>query len=141
MRAVCPGCNTVNRLPTDRAPHQSRCGRCKRGLFPGQPLELDAVHLERQLKQSELPVLVDCWARWCGPCRQMAPVFAQAASRLSGRVVLAKLDTDANSEMAGHLGIRSIPTMVLFKAGREQSRISGAMDLGGLLRWTEEQLG
>lgn len=137
MLAVCPGCNTINRLPSDRPLEPARCGHCHRALFPGQPLELDGAQLQRQIARSDLPVLVDCWADWCGPCHQMAPVFAQAATRLNGRAVLAKLDTEANAEFTSQLGIRSLPTIILFRGGREQARVAGAMDLASLLRWTE----
>jgi thioredoxin 2 len=140
MQVVCPHCSTINRVPAERPRLEARCGRCKSVLFPGQPVELDSASLDRQITRSELPLLVDCWAPWCAPCRQMAPVYAKAAERLASRVLLGKLDTEAHPDAASRLGIRSIPTLISFRDGHERARTAGAMDLGTLLAWTEQQL-
>lgn len=140
MHLVCPHCQAINRLPAGRPPLEGRCGRCHQPLFMGQPVALDQAGLQRHLQHGELPLLVDFWAAWCGPCRIMAPVFEQAAVRLEPRLRLAKVDTEREGALATALGIRSIPSLVLFKDGREAARMAGAMDLGSLLAWVERQL-
>jgi len=132
---VCPHCHTANRVPAARLEDRPNCGKCGQALFSGHPLELDAAGLDAQLGRSDIPLVVDFWAPWCGPCRAMAPVFTQAARQLEPRYRLAKVDTEAQPALAGRFGIRSIPTLVLFRGGREIARQSGAMDLGNLLRW------
>ena len=132
---VCPHCGTTNRVPRERLRDGPACGKCKRALFYGHPVELDAAALERQIASSDLPVVVDFWAPWCGPCRMMAPHFDRAARELAPEVVLAKLNTEEAQAAAARYNIRSIPTLVAFKGGREVARQSGAMDSAGLARW------
>ncbi|MCA3179628.1 MAG: thioredoxin TrxC [Burkholderiaceae bacterium] len=135
LNAVCPHCEAVNRIPADRRDEAPQCGRCGGALFPGEPVALTTAAWDRFATRNDLPVVVDFWAKWCGPCRAMAPQFEQAARRLAGQVQFAKVDTDAEPELAGRFGIRSIPTLVLMKDGREVRRASGAMSAAQLEQW------
>lgn len=139
LMIVCPHCNAANRVPADRLADQPTCGKCGQRLFTGHPVELDADSFDSHVGRSDIPVVVDCWAPWCGPCRMMAPAFAQAAHQLEPRYRLAKLNTEEAQEIAARLGIRSIPTLILFRKGREIARHSGAMDTGNLVRWITAQ--
>ncbi len=135
LNAVCPRCGAVNRIPAARRDESPQCGRCGDPLFPGEPVALATDAWDRFTTRNDLPVLVDFWATWCGPCRAMAPQFEQAARRMAGRVQFAKVDTDAEPELAARYGIRSIPTLVLLKDGREVRRASGAMSASQLEQW------
>jgi thioredoxin 2 len=139
---ACPSCNTLNRAPREKLASGAggKCGKCGSPLFQGHPLALDAQSFETHASKSELPLLIDFWAPWCGPCRAMAPQFERAASRLEPRVRLAKVNTDEQQELARRFEIRGIPTMILFHHGREVARQSGAMDSHRIESWVSRAL-
>ncbi|MDX9717796.1 MAG: thioredoxin TrxC [Thauera sp.] len=141
LHLVCPHCHAVNRVPAARLGENPACGQCRQPLFTAQPLELDGPHFDRHIGRNDIPVLVDFWAPWCGPCRMMAPAFAQAASMLEPQFRVAKLDTEAHQAIAARHAIRSIPTLALFRGGREIARQAGAMAAADIVRWARSHVG
>ncbi len=141
VHVVCPSCSGVNRVPAARLDASPSCGSCHAALFQRHPVAVTGATFDRQIGRSDLPVIVDFWAPWCGPCKMMAPAFERAAAELEPRMRLAKVDTEAEPGLGARFGIRSIPTLVAFRGGKEIARQSGAMDLAGLVAWARSVCG
>ena len=137
---VCSKCGGVNRLPPARNAMEAKCGKCRSKLFSGHPEDVDGRIFDLQITRSSVPIVIDVWARWCGPCKMMAPAYEAAAEELEPHVRLIKLNSDNEQAVAARLGIRSIPTMILFHGGREIARTSGAMTAGQIVRWVRDRL-
>ena len=135
LHVVCPHCHTTNRVQAAQLGSAPDCGSCHRPLFTGEPLALDAASFDRHVARSHLPVVVDFWAPWCGPCQQMAPQFEQAARTLKGRALLVKVNSDDNPQTASRFGIRSIPTLVKLQRGQEVARVAGARPAGQIVQF------
>lgn len=139
MEIICPHCKATNRVPDERLQDNPVCGMCKEPILPPEPIHLTQANFDAILR-GDLPVLVDFWAPWCNPCRMMAPFFAEAATQLHGRIILGKLDTEAEQALAARFGIRSIPTLALFHKGQEIARDMGARPAAQIVQWTESHL-
>jgi thioredoxin 2 len=136
VQVVCPHCDATNRLPVERDAKGAKCGRCKSALFSGKPVDLTGSRFGKHLASSDLPLVVDFWASWCGPCRSMAPVFEKAAQTLEPRARFIKIDVDAEPELAQQLGVRGIPALFLFKDGKVAEHHAGMADIHLFDRWT-----
>ena len=137
---VCPQCDGLNRVPNQRLAENPTCGKCKQPLFNGKPVALTDANFNQHINGSDLPVIVDFWAPWCGPCKTMAPAYEQAAAKIEPRAILAKVDTEQNQQLAQRFAIRSIPTLAVFKAGKQVASQPGAMSLAQLVQWIEQYL-
>ncbi|MHB8815153.1 MAG: thioredoxin TrxC [Steroidobacteraceae bacterium] len=137
---ACPQCHTIVRVPEARAGEHPKCPRCKAQLLAGEPVALDGASFAAHVERATLPVLVDFWAPWCGPCRAMAPVLDQAAARRATDLRVGKVNTEEQPQLAGRFGIRSIPTLILYRGGRELARQSGALDAASLSHWLDRAL-
>ena len=140
LHLVCPHCGGINRVPEERLGENPACGKCHGAVLPPAPVDLDGQSFDRFIGRNDLPVVVDFWAAWCGPCKMMAPVFAQTAAQLSQRMRFAKVDTEHARDIAARYNIRSIPTLAVFWNGREIDRMAGALDQGSLVHWLQRHL-
>ena len=134
---VCPHCSAVNRIPNNRLGDAPKCGKCKQALFTGHPVELTDQNFAKFIGKSDVPVVVDFWAEWCGPCKMMAPAFAEASGQLEPNVILAKLNTEVAQQTAAQFGIRSIPSIIMFKNGKEVARQAGALNTQQIIQWAK----
>lgn len=140
LLVACPQCHSLVRIPAERAAEHPKCPRCKAQLLTGEPVALDGASFAAHVERATLPALVDFWAPWCGPCRAMAPVIDRTAAQRATALRVAKVNTDEQPQLAGRFGIRSIPTLILFREGRELTRQSGAVDAAALARWLDGAL-
>jgi thioredoxin 2 len=134
---VCPYCNATNRVPSDKNMGEAQCGRCHKPLFEGKPSELDVAGFDAQINKSDVPVVVDFWAPWCGPCRMMAPAYEAASQRMYPQARFVKVNTEEQQALSARYGIRSIPTLAVFRGGKEVARQAGAMSEGDMTRWIQ----
>ena len=140
LHIVCPDCAAVNRIPLERLNQHPKCGKCHLPLFTGHPVELSGEVFQKHMIRNDIPVLVDFWAPWCGPCKTMAPAFEEASAQLEPRVRLTKVNTEVEQVLATKFGIRSTPTLVLFQNGNELARQAGAMGSADIVRWAQSHL-
>ncbi|WP_333608714.1 thioredoxin TrxC [Arsukibacterium sp.] len=138
MIVACPNCNGLNRLPADKAATAARCGKCKQGLFSGEPVELTSANFAAHAYKAELPLVLDFWASWCGPCQSFAPLFSQAAHELEPHFRFGKINTEQQQQLAGQFNIRSIPTVMVFKQGKVLAQQAGAFPKQAFYQWLSQ---
>jgi thioredoxin 2 len=138
MLIVCPHCLTTNRVPAERASEDPTCGHCKKTLLGAEPVPLDDASFDKVVAKTELPVVVDFWAEWCGPCHAMAPQYAKAAAQLKGKALFAKVDSDASPRTSARFAVRSIPTLLMLRDGREVKRQAGATQAAQIIDWVRQ---
>ncbi|GAA6134080.1 thioredoxin TrxC [Oceaniserpentilla sp. 4NH20-0058] len=138
MIIVCPACSGLNRVPDEKLQDQPKCGKCSQSVIPNRPLDVSAAQFNRFIQKSELPVVVDFWANWCGPCKMMAPAFSKVAENLSGKAVLLKVNTENEQQLAAQYSIRSIPSLKIFKQGKIVAEMAGALPEGQLQAWVSQ---
>ncbi len=137
LHITCPNCLTTNRVPREKLALGGKCGECRDRLFSGEPIEFTERNFHRHVENTDVPIVIDFWASWCGPCHMFAPIFAESANALEPQVRLAKLDTEAHPRLAAEYGVRSIPTLVIIKGGREVARQTGAMNRSQFQAWVK----
>ena len=137
---VCPHCNGTNRIPAGKVPDEAKCGRCKQSIMDTKPIALTTENFDQHFRKNDIPVIIDFWAPWCGPCKIMGPNFEQASGNFRGKVRFAKVNTEAQQSLGAHFNIRSIPTLILFKNAKEVDRISGAVDAAQLTSWLNQRI-
>ena len=140
LHLVCPHCQSINRVPSERLSQQPKCGKCHEPIFNAHPIELTTSMFNQHIHQNDIPVLVDFWAPWCGPCKMMAPAYVQAAGLLEPHVRLVKVNTDMEQSLGHQYAIRSIPTLALFKGGKEVARQAGVMGAQDIVRWVKANI-
>ena len=140
MILVCPACSGLNRVPDSRLQESPKCGKCQGVLLPNKPIDVNAAQFSRFITKSELPVVVDFWASWCGPCQAMAPAYTSIANQLAGKAVLLKVNTESEQQLAAQYGIRSIPSLKVFKAGSVVKELAGALPESQLMNWVQSAI-
>jgi thioredoxin 2 len=140
MIIMCPSCGGLNRVADEKLSTQPTCGKCKNALFTGSPIEMTGEQFLRALHKTDQPLIVDFWAPWCGPCKSFAPTYSKAAAQMEPRARFIKINTEIEQQIGAQFNIRSIPTLAIFKAGEEVTRVSGAMDLGGFTQWVNQHI-